>query len=45
MEVRNLTLMLTRDNWRNWVEFLLVILPLTEEQKEEVLEKIGEFQW
>jgi hypothetical protein len=37
--------MLTRDNWRNWIEFLLVILPLTEEQKKRVIDKIGEFQW
>ena len=45
MEVRNLTLMLTKDNWRNWIEFLLVILPLTEEQRMKAKEKIGEFQW
>ena len=37
--------MLTKDNWRNWIEFLLVILPLTEEQKSRAREKIEDFIW
>jgi len=36
---------ITRDNWKNWIEFLLVILPVTEEQRVRALEEIGDFEW
>jgi hypothetical protein len=40
MEVRNLTLQITNRNWKNWVWFLLKILPLTREQKIIIINKI-----
>lgn len=43
MEVKNLTLMITNNNWKNWVVFLLTILPMPEEKKIEILEEIGEY--
>ena len=45
MEGKNLTLIITKDNWRNWIVFLLTILPLTEEEKRCALDKIGDFEW
>lgn len=42
MEVKNLTLEITSSNWKNWVVFLLTILPISEEQKKEILDRIGE---
>lgn len=42
MEGRSLILEITESNWRNWIEFLLVILPFTEEMKSLVLRRVGE---
>ena len=41
MEERNLTLEITENNWKNWIVFLLVILPLPDNKKIEILERIG----
>lgn len=41
MEERNLTLEITENNWKNWVEFILEIFPVTKEFKNRVLQKIG----
>jgi hypothetical protein len=41
MEERNLTLEITENNWKNWVEFLLEILPVTQEFKIKILNRIG----
>ena len=45
MEERNLTLEITENNWKNWVVFLLVILPLSNKIKESILERIGYNEW
>ena len=45
MEGRNLTLEITNKNWKNWVVFILTILPIPDEKKIEILEEIGEVGW
>ena len=42
MEGKNLTLTITNKNWKNWVVFILTILPIPDEKKIEILEEIGE---
>ena len=41
MEERNLTLEITENNWKNWIVFLLIIFPLPDNKKVEILERIG----
>lgn len=45
MEERNWTLQITNDNWDNWVVFLVTILPLSDEQRESILKRLGEKKW
>lgn len=44
MEGRNLTLEITENNWRNWVVFILTILPIPNNTKAEILERIGYYE-
>ena len=41
MEGRNLTLEITENNWKNWVVFIITIIPTPDEFKINVLNKIG----
>ena len=41
MEGRNLTLEITENNWKNWLVFILTILPIPNDKKMEILERIG----
>lgn len=41
MEERNLTLEITESNWKNWLVFILTILPIPYDKKIEILERIG----